>query len=1386
MGSVPNRLLENPNTKVDKLPVESRLQKLPYDELTWENFERLCLRLAQQESEVEDCRLYGTQGDSQEGIDIYAKTESSSRYSVYQCKRQKNFGPQKIKEAVSTFLVGEWLSKSERFVLCTQEGLGTKQREDAINAQRIALNGHNVSLKIWDSNGLDAELKKHPKIVFDFFGEHWTQAFCGPESIKGFGKRVKKNEFDEPSDYIPRKVVTNNTDILVELTNQGKVLKEIIVDENRIALLGDAGTGKSIELRKLCCDLSLPNSIWYPFLIELNTHSNKSIQDYIPELSKISESALVICLDGLDEVQTGNFDTVARKILELAKDFPRTKIIVSCRSNFYTSLSETNRLTTLQGFNSFGLADLSWDGVNDYLSRKLPLSKNEFLTEVQNKDLYKLLIVPYYLIKLSDQFSSKGHISNNKAELFEEVTKENIENDVARHYAEGRASKASRMRNLLEKLAFILVYQGKNQCTWNELEILFTPNELDLLKRAGSLLNGSEGNEATWKFNHNNTQEYLVAKFLSRQSFSEIKRIIAFRPNFKKVKPTWVNTLSFLITLLHDGNKLRGQLLSWLTEHEPELIVKFEPDKLDRTIRHQTFIKILDYYKKEGRVINRTKYSAREVAKFSTSVDSLNYLIKEIQNKQVAALNNALELISYFKIQNEFPESSERAKEAIEECFSDSKSSIQYLAIKAYVNCFNLSKDDFASLLEVFIENSDTWIRFILFQGIHKCGFQDDYLDLVIEQIRKLMSRELTDSGRLSNEYHELRECLSTIKSKGAVSKALDFLAAEYGSIVYSIYFREIIDDILGVTRKLFPTDEDLLDKIVNIFTSDELRLNEHVVKLFVEHFQITNNVLSAFKKFYQSHADNLSLYSLKHLAVLADKPSLEFFANEFLIARINKEIVDNFQACFEKGSELLEFFNELVNKKEKITLPMYRDFENETKLTNEGIKALLFSKDQFKLAIAKVFEDAGKDDLTYDEVWKIQEGQFQGIYSPVVYETIRVFDKNEVLSKSKLLGSIELNWENFTVKEIIKFLKKNKDAQLTSFELAEIRKWCDKQAGIVNFKSALSHPKPDTTTISKVAVRLSFLIRRLKLKHYSQDLYLDMLSVQKWDDDEIDIFEFVELTVDHAQIINRVLSNLREGIEYYQVLEAHLNYCARNNLTQSAQSIIPYLKRPDSPRYTVLDTYLALGGEVSGLELILPEIQGDFKFQLVQALIKLGSPRVEKYLDEIFLLEQGREEKLRIAEFLIQLQDVKGILYYIQYVKATKSVPGDSSPGNPLYQLKDIGMLNHIFRLYEISFDEDIVQDSYNRLSDIAIGALQGICMSNNNFRKANWLFYKYRVIFWMRNLFKPHSYPKSIVLNLTQCFESMEHQYFVNMSIGVSLQEALSTFNQVAKVVN
>jgi hypothetical protein len=104
----PPWLLDSPDPDEIEPPVDTLDQVLPFEKLTWKNFERLCLRLSSMDGDAEHWRLYGLEGQEQGGIDIYVRRKTTAKYSVWQSKRHKSFGPARIEDAVSELLPVSW------------------------------------------------------------------------------------------------------------------------------------------------------------------------------------------------------------------------------------------------------------------------------------------------------------------------------------------------------------------------------------------------------------------------------------------------------------------------------------------------------------------------------------------------------------------------------------------------------------------------------------------------------------------------------------------------------------------------------------------------------------------------------------------------------------------------------------------------------------------------------------------------------------------------------------------------------------------------------------------------------------------------------------------------------------------------------------------------------------------------------------------------------------------------------------------------------------------------------------------------------------------------------------------------------------------------------
>ncbi|KAM3090279.1 NACHT domain-containing protein [Phormidesmis sp. 146-35] len=401
-SSVPS-WLDEPPTPVDTLPVQTRLQALPLEELTWENFEKLCLRLARLEAGIESCQLYGERGDKQEGIDIYARKPRLQSYVVYQCKRVNDFGPYKIREAISKFLEGDWVDKTETFILCTKESLGAKQRTDELESQSKILQSRGITLVSWDSRELSIKLKQQPELVSDFFGRAWVIAFCGQEQAERLGDKTEQivfvrnyiawlanktaqfvvpalsEEFSIKTNWIPleaRCIEGDRESFKAELIKELYPLSIII---------GHPGSGKSTLLRRMACELSCIGKkvllVRLPEVLRLwRSKGGKTFSDAILEnatdglnlnqniIRQALKNADYLLADGLDECNTDRAN-VAEQLISWAAGHPAARVVTTNRIGYEPEL--------LPGWKQVEIQPLDKESLQKYFKKLLTTSPIE-------------------------------------------------------------------------------------------------------------------------------------------------------------------------------------------------------------------------------------------------------------------------------------------------------------------------------------------------------------------------------------------------------------------------------------------------------------------------------------------------------------------------------------------------------------------------------------------------------------------------------------------------------------------------------------------------------------------------------------------------------------------------------------------------------------------------------------------------------------------------------------------------------------------------------------------------------------------------------------------------------------------------------------------------
>jgi hypothetical protein len=190
-----------PNQKY-KSPIKSNSFDLPIKEMSWENFERLCLKMVQiiDGFSIPECDILGRKGQKQEGIDIYARKETNNYYS-YQCKKYQKISISKLEGIFKDFKKGEWFSKTKKFILCISVEFSDTTLQTKFESIKNDFKKQGIEIEKWDSSYFNRVLKDYPKIVYDFFGKEWCREFCGEiifnKHIKEFENRLDANQVAE-------------------------------------------------------------------------------------------------------------------------------------------------------------------------------------------------------------------------------------------------------------------------------------------------------------------------------------------------------------------------------------------------------------------------------------------------------------------------------------------------------------------------------------------------------------------------------------------------------------------------------------------------------------------------------------------------------------------------------------------------------------------------------------------------------------------------------------------------------------------------------------------------------------------------------------------------------------------------------------------------------------------------------------------------------------------------------------------------------------------------------------------------------------------------------------------------------------------------------------
>jgi len=528
-------MIDNPNN-IDP-PVTTKQQLLPFEKLTWENFEQLCMKLAQEISSVNNCERYGKQGSSQEGIDIFI-IDDDGKFDTYQCKKYVEIKTKDIRDIIGEFKKGAFFSKSKTFTICTACELNSTKLQEVFNQYKIELASDGKELIKWDKIQLSIILKKYPHLVFEFFGEYWLKEFIGIDQLSPIytmtdSEIMEKLSFASCELSLINNIFSNLPQSHINRKETAELYEWTVTplnkkESNICVLVGNAGTGKTIILRDLFEELKGKD------IISLGLKADKV---------SLNSNNLGKYVFGADV----DFDIVIKKLLStnplivilvdqidaLSQSLSTNRTLINTYTSIINRLSQNHRIRIIISCRTF---DLNRDvELKQYSNKKIV--KLDLLTETEvgivlfqlsklnldhfPKALVELLKTPLHLDLFSRIYSNTISLNEIKtsSDLYRELWTIKIKDvELKTNLINYRS-----LKDVLYKVAE-LIYKNQGNLSVSSIYFEEYCKELEYLKTE-SLIVESKKSESI-QFFHQSFYDYTFSRFFVEKEGGDIYKFL--------------------------------------------------------------------------------------------------------------------------------------------------------------------------------------------------------------------------------------------------------------------------------------------------------------------------------------------------------------------------------------------------------------------------------------------------------------------------------------------------------------------------------------------------------------------------------------------------------------------------------------------------------------------------------------------------------------------------------------------------------------------------------------------------------------------------------------------------------------------------------------------
>jgi hypothetical protein len=1201
-----------------------------------------------------------------------------------------------------------------------------------------------------------------------------------PQRIVGYKNALAGQLGVEGVRYIPRRLLTvsQRQDFpFLHAADNPLRLHDVIYRKRLITLLGDAGTGKSVELKMAARKLAASNAVLIPVFASLNQYVDHSIEQYVPLLAQFPDEVTVLILDGFDEIQAQHKNTAVRRIEYYAEHHPLCRIVLSSRSNLYQ---------TIAGFDQFWLAELTGEDARDFIAHELGHSAKRFESEVWKKDYHTLLTHPFYLHLMVDIFRNTKSLPQRRAELFEYFVQSKLDVDLQKFrttVGDIREWKQA-TRRALERLALIMETLGRNFLAEDEYrKILSEDLDRDVLLHSG-LMKRSGGDSISWQFEHDSFQEYLAAKALSGQSLDTIKNFVAFGPDFHRTKPSWLNTISFLLSIVADKQDLFDGLVSWLREVDSEVLLKGEPDRIGSQIRVTIFKNIFEDLKCKRIPIGRDGFSAKDIGQFADLPESVDYLMDTMSSEtDPTVLDNAVYVLRFMNI----PYSRQSECEDLLLKIVTASGTEPHLVSSSVLTLADLHFNSAVTVRTVVaaLKSSDnTWIRFALYYYLYTSQFLDENIDVFLDGLQYIRSEmalhwgKQRDDIRLGDESYHLEQGLKRAKSATAMTKIIRHFASHPEDFRHT-FVTDGLDALVTNASAAFREDRRLYEAVADLFIALVSTHQDKEILAWLRFFDMTGTRTSLFNKLFARRVSDKDWYVA--VGAVLNEELAELIAQAYLDREISDHdvwVVRNFVLW--KNENRTDWFIEAVNRKagNKFVLPVRRDYEAEREARFHSDLQLLFDQDAFLRAIRLIYDQEGRNVLGEDDLHQLRLKRWDDPYfSELALRELDNLTKGHPRSFEEVRDTIlKSDWDYVRAFKLHQFMSQGRKFQLAQSQSEIMKKWTLDNLGRVNFRTALRASKSGGAAADQLALILWYFIRHLDLD-CPKPILLDLLSFDWVEDLGMAGIRYLEDRLERHEVTARIVENLSVGIPVDAVLKNHLDYCRRHGIEEVIPFAVAVIKdetRSNDVREIAVVTLGTSRKGLGQLRMLITDLKDEFRWYVLDKAKDLIPDDTRRRLKEI-LKDDPDDQKTKAAKLLVEMQETEGLDYLVSHVKNTKVAPQEYHEEAVFKKIIKPEAITPLMDLLEVTYDPDFKDNSSYSVQNVVLDALTGIAISHDRHGEI-----RERIL----ALIKKKQPENDDVRYLHKYLMRLERNVWLNKSLNITLEDAIQQVDTVLHI--